>query len=120
MNKIIEIKDDELFALKWLLTKGMEQTKSNKKFEIFERLLDNLSSDRKCFLSDVSRSFPCQSLDNVRQNVSAILATTAPLKDMTDEQIQEIDEIALEILECCRENCYNDEAMKWLRHEANL
>lgn len=39
---MIEIKENEIKAMKWLLLKGMEQTNSNRKFEIFERLSDEL------------------------------------------------------------------------------
>jgi hypothetical protein len=39
---MIEIKENEIKAMRWLLLKGMEQTKSDRKFEIFERLSDEL------------------------------------------------------------------------------
>lgn len=39
---MLEIKENEINALKWLLLKGMEQTNSDRKFEIFERLSDAL------------------------------------------------------------------------------
>lgn len=39
---ILEIEENETSALKWLLLKGMEQTVSIRKFEIFERLSDDL------------------------------------------------------------------------------
>lgn len=44
---LLEIKDDEKNALKWLLLRGMEQTNSNKKFEIFERLSDKVRAPEK-------------------------------------------------------------------------
>jgi len=43
---VLTINKKDLQALEWLLYKGMEITNSNKKFEIFERLYDELISKK--------------------------------------------------------------------------
>lgn len=43
---IIEVAKNEVNALKWLMLKGMEITGSDRKFEIYERISDNLHSGR--------------------------------------------------------------------------
>lgn len=41
-SKPLKIDKNEIWAMEWLLKKGMEITKSDKKFEIYERVLKGL------------------------------------------------------------------------------
>ena len=43
---IIEVSKNEVNALKWLMLKGMEMTKSDSKFDIYERISDDLHNGR--------------------------------------------------------------------------
>jgi len=43
--KTLKYKDNEKDALLWLLWKGMEITKSNKKYDIFDRLYQEVSNE---------------------------------------------------------------------------
>ena len=43
--RVLEIEKNEEYALKWLLINGMERTKSDKKYEIFEKWLGVAQKD---------------------------------------------------------------------------
>jgi len=46
MENILKYNDDEKDALIWLLWKGMEITKSNRKYDIFDRLYTEISKEK--------------------------------------------------------------------------
>ena len=71
------------------------------KVEEIHRLLNELSEVKKLNILNVSVSFPCCSLNDVKQNSVAILALMGNTNLTTKEDIKEIDEIAMEIYKYC-------------------
>ena len=89
MSRVIEIPDKEIGAMKWLLFKGMQITNSDRKFEIYERLHDQLCVEAKCALADVGKQR------------ELLIAYERAMHSAGDEQIEIMVDMATKLTEMC-------------------